>query len=319
MAGRFAPRTAARAAAPGSATARARAARRRGARARGSAGGTGHGIRPGGASAADPGVDPARPARPAPRSSARCAAARPTPRSGSTADGSVWRATRTPEGPGTLRVADRGDRIGADGLGPRRRRGCWTSLPDAPRRGRRPGRLPPAPPPASPRPGTAAPACGCAHRPGAGVADPARSWNRRSPPTRRTAPGASWSAATAPRPPARRPPLRPARHAGRPHLGADPVLGVAQGGGRRQALRHDPARGTRGPPAGGGGHDAPPRGHRPAGADPRHRPLDLRRNPPAQPTAPPTRSRSATSTCPASSATPWRATATPTTRRCWRC
>lgn len=35
-----------------------------------------------------------------------------------TADGTFWRATRTPEGPGTLRVAACGDRIGAEAWGP---------------------------------------------------------------------------------------------------------------------------------------------------------------------------------------------------------
>lgn len=33
-------------------------------------------------------------------------------------DGTFWRATRTPEGPGTLRVAGRGDRVGAQAWGP---------------------------------------------------------------------------------------------------------------------------------------------------------------------------------------------------------
>ncbi|MBH0245971.1 hypothetical protein I3W98_28825, partial [Streptomyces cavourensis] len=35
-----------------------------------------------------------------------------------TPDGAFWRATRTPEGPGTLRVAARGDRVGAEAWGP---------------------------------------------------------------------------------------------------------------------------------------------------------------------------------------------------------
>ncbi|MFE9014016.1 DNA-3-methyladenine glycosylase family protein [Streptomyces cyaneofuscatus] len=34
------------------------------------------------------------------------------------ADGTFWRATRTPEGPGTLRVVARGDRVGAQAWGP---------------------------------------------------------------------------------------------------------------------------------------------------------------------------------------------------------
>ncbi|MFZ4281056.1 DNA-3-methyladenine glycosylase 2 family protein [Streptomyces rhizosphaericola] len=35
-----------------------------------------------------------------------------------TPDGAFWRAARTPEGPGTLRVAARGDRVGAEAWGP---------------------------------------------------------------------------------------------------------------------------------------------------------------------------------------------------------
>lgn len=83
-------------------------------------------------------------------------------------DGTFWRATRTPEGPGTLRVAGRGDRVGAQAWGPGAE---WLLAACPPFWGPTTTRTrSPRTTACSPWPGTAAPACGCCAR--------AWSWSR---------------------------------------------------------------------------------------------------------------------------------------------